>query len=144
MYVRQSRFSTSRAIDRCPTRSESEESIMVRPWSMQVKGTTLALKPRADISRSLKQGYRWSHKNDWCPPEIQHIKYGVPAGFLSLNLTFYCSYGGWLYFNATECFLTLTVCFQWSVTSYKNSIYLANFANDMYPFKTILSEYYCQ
>ena len=32
--------------------------------------STLALKPRADITRSPKQGYQWPHKKDMCPPKI--------------------------------------------------------------------------
>ena len=28
------------------------------------KGSTLTLKPRANITRSLKQGYQWSHEKD--------------------------------------------------------------------------------
>ena len=32
--------------------------------------STLTLKPRADITRSPKQGYQWSHKKDMCPPKI--------------------------------------------------------------------------
>ena len=32
--------------------------------------STLALKPRADITRSLKQGYQWPHKKDMCPPNF--------------------------------------------------------------------------
>ena len=31
------------------------------------KGSTLALKPRADVTRSPKQGYQWPHT---CPPKI--------------------------------------------------------------------------
>ena len=34
------------------------------------KKSTLALKPRADVTRSLKQGYQWPHKKDSCPPKI--------------------------------------------------------------------------
>ena len=30
---------------------------------------TLALKPRADVTRSPKQGYQWPHKKDMCPPK---------------------------------------------------------------------------
>ena len=30
------------------------------------KGSTLALKPRADITRSQKQGYQWPHKKNSC------------------------------------------------------------------------------
>ena len=33
------------------------------------KGSTLALKLRADITRSRKQGYQWPHKKDSCPPK---------------------------------------------------------------------------
>ena len=31
------------------------------------KGSTLALKPRRDITRSTKQGYQWPHEKDLCP-----------------------------------------------------------------------------
>ena len=32
------------------------------------KGITLALKPRADITRGAKQGYQWPHKRTYkCP-----------------------------------------------------------------------------
>ena len=30
-------------------------------------GSTLALKPRADVTRNPKQEYQWSHKKDLCP-----------------------------------------------------------------------------
>ena len=33
------------------------------------EGSTLALKPRGDITRSPKQGYQWPHKKDSCPPK---------------------------------------------------------------------------
>ena len=33
------------------------------------RGSTLALKPRADVTRSPKQGYQWPHNKDVCPPE---------------------------------------------------------------------------
>ena len=32
--------------------------------------TTVALKPRADVMRSQKQGYQWPHKKDWYPPNF--------------------------------------------------------------------------
>ena len=32
--------------------------------------STLALKPRADITRSPKQGYQWPHEKDLCPSNI--------------------------------------------------------------------------
>ena len=32
--------------------------------------STLALKPRADITRSLKEGYQWPHKKDMCPTKF--------------------------------------------------------------------------
>ena len=33
----------------------------------QARESTVALKPRADITRSPKQGYQWPHKKDLCP-----------------------------------------------------------------------------
>ena len=35
-----------------------------------IEGSTLALKPRGDITISPKQGYQWPHKKDLCPPKI--------------------------------------------------------------------------
>ena len=32
--------------------------------------STLALKPRADVTISPKQGYQWPHKKDMCPPKF--------------------------------------------------------------------------
>ena len=34
------------------------------------EGSTVALKPRADVTRSPKQGYQWPHKTDLCPPKV--------------------------------------------------------------------------
>ena len=34
-------------------------------------GSTLALKPRGDVTRSPKQGYQWPHEKDLCPPKIK-------------------------------------------------------------------------
>ena len=45
-------------VSRCCTRAESEESIAHRPQSTQTRGSTFALKPSADITRSPKQGYQ--------------------------------------------------------------------------------------
>ena len=36
--------------------------------------STLALNPRADITRSPKQGYCWPHKKDLCPPKFKTKK----------------------------------------------------------------------
>ena len=49
-------------VSRCHSRGESEESIVCRRGSTQARESTLALKPRADITRSPKQGYQWPHK----------------------------------------------------------------------------------
>ena len=38
------------------------------------EGSTLALKPRGDVARSLKQGYQWPHKKDSCPLKIYFKK----------------------------------------------------------------------
>ena len=34
------------------------------------KGSTLALKPKADVTRSPKQGYQWPHEKDLCSSKI--------------------------------------------------------------------------
>ena len=38
------------------------------------KGSTLGLKPRADITRSPKPGYQWPHEKDLCPPPLKKPK----------------------------------------------------------------------
>ena len=43
---------------------------MRRRVSRQVRESTLALKPRADVTRSPKQEYQWLHKKDLCPTKI--------------------------------------------------------------------------
>ena len=45
-------------VSRCCTRGESKDHTGKK---VSKKGSTLALKPRADITRSPKQGYQWSH-----------------------------------------------------------------------------------
>ena len=52
-------------VSRCHTSGE---------WSIQLRGSTLVLKPRTDITRSSKQGYQWPHKKDWRPPKIKKKK----------------------------------------------------------------------
>ena len=49
---------------RCRTRGESEGSVVRRRGSTQARESTLALKPRADITRSPKQGYQWPREKD--------------------------------------------------------------------------------
>ena len=39
-----------------------EESVVRRQWSMDMRESTLALKPRADVTRSPKQRYKWPTK----------------------------------------------------------------------------------
>ena len=46
-------------INRCHTKGESEESIGRQ--SLQMRGSTVAFKPRADVTRSPKQGFQWPH-----------------------------------------------------------------------------------
>ena len=53
-------------VSRCRSRGESE----VHPSEKARKRPTLALKPRADITRSPKQGYQWPHKKDLCPQKF--------------------------------------------------------------------------
>ena len=45
-------------IGRCCTRAEPEDSA---PARKRVSDSALALKPRADVTRSPKQGYQWPH-----------------------------------------------------------------------------------
>ena len=54
-------------VSRCLTRGESEDHTSKKACKKQ---STLALKPRADVTRSPKQGYQWPHKKDLCPSEI--------------------------------------------------------------------------
>ena len=36
--------------------------------------SVIVLKPRADVTRSPKQGYQWPHKKDMCPPKFKKKK----------------------------------------------------------------------
>ena len=56
-------------VSRCHTRGESEDHSSEKAH----KGSTLALKPRADVTRSPKQGYQWPHEKDLCPPKTSRI-----------------------------------------------------------------------
>ena len=53
-------------VSRCHTRGESED----HRGKKAHKGSTLALKPRVDITRSPKQGYQWPHEENLCSPKI--------------------------------------------------------------------------
>ena len=55
-------------VSRCHTRGEFEDHTGKKACK---KRSTLALKPRADVTRSPKQGYQWSHKKDSCPPKLK-------------------------------------------------------------------------
>ena len=44
------------------TKGKSEESVESRSQSMQARESILALKPRADVTRSPKHEYQWPHK----------------------------------------------------------------------------------
>ena len=50
----------------CHTIGESED----RTGEKVQDRSTLALKPRADVTRSPKQGYQWPHEKDLCPPKF--------------------------------------------------------------------------
>ena len=52
----------------------SEVNLSITQGESMQKGSTLALKPRADITRSPKQGYQWPHEKDLCPPKIKKKK----------------------------------------------------------------------
>ena len=51
-------------VSRCCTRCESEDYTSEKAC----KESTLALKPRADVTRSPKEGHQWLHEKDLCPP----------------------------------------------------------------------------
>ena len=57
-------------VSRCRTRGESEDHTSKKAR----KGSTLALKPRADVTRSPKQGYQWPHGKDLCPQKKKKKK----------------------------------------------------------------------
>ena len=57
-------------VSRCRSRGESEEYVVHRRGSMQARESTLALKPKADVTRSSKQRYQRPHEKDLCPPKI--------------------------------------------------------------------------
>ena len=50
-------------ISRCCTRGEFQE-LIAQVMKHSSKGSILALKPRADITNSPKQGYQWPNKRD--------------------------------------------------------------------------------
>ena len=49
-----------------------------------------ALKPRADVTRSPKQGYQWLHKKDLCPPKIKKKDF-MFCPHIPLPWTRYCA-----------------------------------------------------
>ena len=53
---------------------------------------TLALKHRADISRSPKQGSQWPHKKEWCPPKQMCITMTVVCGLCVEEALIDCIY----------------------------------------------------
>ena len=57
-------------VSRCCNRGESED----HTGKKACKGSILVLKPRADITRSPKEGYQWPHKKDLCPPIFFFLK----------------------------------------------------------------------
>ena len=66
-------------VSRYRTRGESQGTCNVTRMpllSLNKAEPTLALKPRGDVTRSLKQGYQWPHKKDSGPPKILKKKKG--------------------------------------------------------------------
>ena len=57
-------------VSRCCTRGESEDRTGKKTCK---NGSTLALKPRTDVTRNPKQGYQWSHKH-----QVQSMTYPIP------------------------------------------------------------------
>ena len=54
-------------VSRCHTRGESEDSVVCRWRSVKARRSTLALKPRVDVTRSPIQEYQWPlfQTNHW-------------------------------------------------------------------------------
>ena len=52
---------------------------------MQAKESILALKPRADVTRSPKQGYQCPHKKDLCPPNTIFKKNNILLARLEIT-----------------------------------------------------------
>ena len=46
------------------------------------EGSTLFLKPKTDVIRSLKQGYQWPHKQKWCPSKICELTAGKIIAYI--------------------------------------------------------------
>ena len=51
-------------VSKCRTIGESGESIAHKQGSMQARGSSLAWKLMADLTRSPIQGYQWPHKKE--------------------------------------------------------------------------------
>ena len=47
-----------------------EVNLRITKVRKDAKSSTLALKPRADVTRSPKQGYQWTPEKDLCPPNF--------------------------------------------------------------------------
>ena len=54
------------SVSRCCTRGESQD----HTGKKACEESTLALKPRADSTRSPKERYQWPHEEDLCPPKF--------------------------------------------------------------------------
>ena len=44
---------------------------------MQVKGSTLYVKPRVGVTKASKQGYQWSNKKDFCTTNLRKLSKAV-------------------------------------------------------------------
>ena len=64
-------------------------------WDSMQKWSTLGLKPRADITRSPKQGYQWSHEKDLCHPKFLKKKNKININ-LSIVVIIYVIYIMWI------------------------------------------------
>ena len=76
------------AVSRCHTRGKSEDHTSEKTC----KGSTLALKPRADVTRSPKTRVSVTHKKDLCSPKIILKKKGFNTIHLhSFLVCLYCA-----------------------------------------------------
>ena len=49
------------------------------------KGSTMALKPRTDVTRSPKEGYQWPPKKDLCSSKTVKTSFGIKNVHENIN-----------------------------------------------------------
>ena len=55
----------------CGLNKETRNNYSARARKRTSEKSTLALEPRANVTKSPKQEYQWSHEKDLCPPRFK-------------------------------------------------------------------------